>query len=148
MLAQFAVVLLPLLVSVAAHAVVLAALTRRQLQVVTATAGTITFRRMVRMLFFAFLAMMASHSAQTVLWALLYRAVGAFGDFEAALYFSITCYSTLGFGDLLAPLEWRLLGPLEAVTGILMFGWSTGYLFAFFSRLHVIVEGGAGRARG
>jgi len=139
MLIQFAAALILVVVSVALHAGALAWLTHRTLpRLPLLHAG---LRGMVRTLAGAFLLMMASHLCQAALWAALYRAVGAFPDAESALYFSLTCYSTLGFGDLVGPQSWRLLGPIEAVTGILMFGWSTGYLFAYFTRLYAAVEG-------
>jgi hypothetical protein len=47
---------------------------------------------------------------------------------ETAAYFSLTSYTTVGYGDI--PLPWRLLGPLEAAVGVLMLGWSTGMLVA------------------
>ena len=45
-----------------------------------------------------------------------------------------TTYTTLGYGDLVLPKEWRLLGPVEGLTGILMSGLSTGFFFAVVSR--------------
>jgi hypothetical protein len=52
------------------------------------------------------------------------------------LFFLVsTCYSTVGFGDVNPPGNWRILGAIEAVTGILMFGWSTGVLFAVVNHL-------------
>lgn len=68
-------------------------------------------------------------------WALVYLAVGAFEDFEHALYFSTVAFSTVGYGDLIPAQEWRLLGALEAVNGFLMIGWSTAYLVAASTRI-------------
>jgi hypothetical protein len=44
-------------------------------------------------------------------------------------------YTTVGYGDLVLPEQWRLLGPVEGLTGILMCGLSTGFFFALVSRL-------------
>ena len=63
-------------------------------------------------------------------WAIVYLWVGAFPDFEHALYFSTVAFSTVGFGDIVPVIEWRLLGALEAINGFLMIGWSTAYLIA------------------
>ncbi|HVR19331.1 MAG TPA: potassium channel family protein, partial [Polyangiaceae bacterium] len=53
-----------------------------------------------------------------------------------ALYFSGVTYSTVGYGDLVLPEHWRLLGPIEGLTGILMCGLSTGLFFALISKLY------------
>jgi ion channel len=55
-------------------------------------------------------------------------------DAESALYFSGVTYTTLGYGDLLLPNEWRLFGPLEALTGGLMVGLSIAFFFAVITR--------------
>ncbi len=68
-------------------------------------------------------------------WALVYLWVGAFEDFEHALYFSTVAFSTVGFGDIVPEFEWRLLGALEAVNGFLMIGWTTAYLIAASTRI-------------
>ena len=56
-------------------------------------------------------------------------------DLPSALYFSAVTYTTTGYGDLVLPQEWRLVGAIEALTGILMCGWSTGFFFAVVSRM-------------
>ena len=75
------------------------------------------------------------HILQIIVWALCYQWSGCFADFPTAFYYSATCYSTVGFGDVNPPGNWRILGAVEAVTGILMFGWSTGVLFAVVNHL-------------
>ncbi len=79
--------------------------------------------------------LMLLHILQIIVWALCYQWIGCFPDFATAFYYSATSYSTVGFGDVNPPGNWRILGAVEAVTGILMFGWSTGVLFAVVSRL-------------
>jgi voltage-gated potassium channel Kch len=56
-------------------------------------------------------------------------------DLQSAIYFSAATYTTVGYGDLVLPVEWRLVGGVEALTGILMCGWSTGFFFAIVSRM-------------
>jgi len=75
------------------------------------------------------------HFAQIVLWALYYEGKGCLPDFETALYFSGVSYSTLGYGDVVLPHEWRMLGPAEGLTGILMCGLSTALFFGIAHRL-------------
>ena len=59
-------------------------------------------------------------------------------DLESAFYFSIVTYTTTGYGDLVLPEEWRLVGGVESLTGILMCGWSTGFFFTVVSRIYGI----------
>jgi hypothetical protein len=70
------------------------------------------------------------HLAEAVVWALFFVLVGGLPDLESAAYFSLTSYTTVGYGDMVLPARWRLLGPLEAAVGVLMLGWSTGILVA------------------
>jgi hypothetical protein len=76
------------------------------------------------------------HLTEITVWALVYYLRGAMGDLPSALYFSAVTYTTTGYGDLVLPKEWRLVGGVEALTGILMCGWSTGFFFAIVSRMH------------
>jgi hypothetical protein len=68
------------------------------------------------------------HLAEALVWALFFRVVGGLPDLESAVYFSLTTYTTVGYGDIVLPAPWRLLGPLEAAVGVLMLGWSTAIL--------------------
>jgi hypothetical protein len=70
------------------------------------------------------------HLVEAVVWAVFLVAVDALPDLETAAYFSLTSYTTLGYGDVVLPQQWRLLGPLEGAVGVLLFGWSTGVLVA------------------
>jgi len=76
------------------------------------------------------------HLTEITVWALVYYLRGAMGDLPSALYFSAVTYTTTGYGDLVLPQEWRLVGGVEALTGILMCGWSTGFFFAIVSRMY------------
>ncbi|HYV34994.1 MAG TPA: potassium channel family protein [Gemmataceae bacterium] len=76
------------------------------------------------------------HLLEAATWGGSYWLFGLLPDFETALYFSITSYTTVGYGDVVLPPTWRLLGPLEAAVGILMFGWSTGIMVAAITRIH------------
>ena len=80
--------------------------------------------------------MIVLHLFEISAWALLYLAKGAMADLPSALYFSAVTYTTTGYGDLVLPETWRLAGAVEALTGILMCGWSTGFFFAIVSRMY------------
>jgi hypothetical protein len=75
------------------------------------------------------------HLIEVSIWALFYHWRGAMPDLQSSFYFSAVTYTTTGYGDLVLPSEWRLVGAVEALTGILMCGWSTGFLFAVVSRI-------------
>jgi hypothetical protein len=74
--------------------------------------------------------MLVGNFAQTAVWASLFMLLGEFKDPSIALYYSAVNFSTLGYGDVLMSERWRLLGPLEAANGILMFGVSTSVMTA------------------
>ena len=80
------------------------------------------------------LAIVILHGLLILLWASFYR-MRCFPSWELAFYFSATSYSTVGYGDVILPSNWRLLGPLEAITGVLMCGISVSVLFALVTRL-------------
>ncbi len=77
------------------------------------------------------------HLIEIAVWALFYWWQGCLPDAESSFYFSGVTYTTVGYGDLVLPKEWRLLGPVEALTGILMCGLSTGIFFAVAARTFV-----------
>lgn len=76
------------------------------------------------------------HLAEISVWGLFYIWQGCLPDTESAFYFSGVTYTTVGYGDLVLPKAWRMLAPVEAMTGILMCGLSTGLFVALVSRWH------------
>jgi hypothetical protein len=76
-----------------------------------------------------------AHLAEIGLWAVLLVLCGEFHELGTAFYHSAVNYTTLGYGDLLLTPAWRLLGPLEATNGALMFGVSAAMVFAVVQRL-------------
>ena len=94
-----------------------------------------SFRKNVAIMLVITLLMTAIHLMQIVLWAAAFRACSQLSTFETAFYFSAQNYTTLGYGDVVLSDRWRLLGPLEAINGLLLFGLSTAVMFAALSRL-------------
>ena len=78
---------------------------------------------------------LAAHLAEIAVWAVLFMVCGEFRDFATAYYHSAVNYTTLGYGDLIMTPPWRVLGPLEAANGMLMFGVTTALVFAVIQRL-------------
>jgi len=77
--------------------------------------------------------LMLAHLLEVAVWALLYALVGVTSE-QDAYYFAFVNFTTLGYGDLLPVHRWRVLGPMTAANGMLLFGWSTAVLFAVLSR--------------
>ena len=77
----------------------------------------------------------AAHLTQIALWAVALLLGGQVSTLEAAFYLSAQNFTALGYGDVLLSGRWRLLGPLEAINGLLFFGVSTAVLFAIMSEL-------------
>jgi hypothetical protein len=71
---------------------------------------------------------------EIAVWALFFRWEKCLPDLESSFYFSGVTYATLGYGDLLLQKEWRLFGPLEALTGNLMVGLSIAFFFVIVSK--------------
>jgi len=76
------------------------------------------------------------HLIQIALWAGVFWREGELPTLEKAVYFSITCYTTVGFGDIVLGPGWRVLAGIEGLTGIILVGWSTAFVFAIVNRMY------------
>ena len=81
------------------------------------------------------------HLLQIAVWAFFYAWKHGMPDLQSAFYFSAVTYTTTGYGDLVLPKAWRLVGGVEALTGILMCGLSTGLFFAVFAKIFGLNRG-------
>jgi hypothetical protein len=93
------------------------------------------FRSDAGILMGVLLVLFAGHLVQIGVWALLFIQLGQFEDLATAYYHSIVNFATLGYGDIVMSERWRLLGALQAASGVLMFGLSTSTLFAVMLQL-------------
>lgn len=75
------------------------------------------------------------HLVEIAIWAFFYAWDHGMPDLTSAFYFSAVTYTTTGYGDLVLPREWRLVGGVEALTGILMCGWSAAIFVAVVTRI-------------
>lgn len=75
------------------------------------------------------------HGVEIWLYALTYEVMGLTGTLEDALFISTSSYSTIGEAAGLMPADWRLVGVLEGVNGMLLIGWSTAFLFQLLDHL-------------
>jgi hypothetical protein len=78
--------------------------------------------------------LMLAHILEVVVWSLAYVIVGAAPAGADRLYFAFVNYTTLGYGDVIPVERWRLLGPMTAMNGVLLFGWSTAVIFEVLRR--------------
>lgn len=97
-----------------------------------------TRTRSALLLIVLFSGIMVLHITETSLWAVFYYTRQLFKDFESSLYFSLTSYTTIGYGDVLLPERWRLLGAIEGVCGVLLCGVSTAFIFAVITAMFQI----------
>ena len=97
------------------------------------------------------LVLMMLHVVEITVWALTYRALPAITELETmekALYFSMVTFTTLGYGDITLGPEWRVLSGIEAMNGIVLFGWTTALLFSVLQRTWVLSHRPASRSSG
>jgi Ion channel len=85
--------------------------------------------RLVTVMIATVSALMIAHLGEVLVWALSYAIVDAAPPDTELLYFAFVNYTTLGYGDITPVERWRLLGPMTAMNGVLMFGWSTAVIF-------------------
>ena len=76
------------------------------------------------------LMLVVGNLVQGGIWALLFVFLGEFGDWATAYYFSLVNFATLGYGDIVMSERWRILGPVQAINGVLMIGVSTASITA------------------
>jgi hypothetical protein len=77
---------------------------------------------------------MVMHALEVFVWALAYQMAGAAPEGASLVYFAFVNYTTLGYGDVIPVDQWRLLGPITAMNGVLLFGWSTAVIFDVLRR--------------
>ena len=78
--------------------------------------------------------LMIAHAAEIIVWSVVYEIVDAAPANTDLVYFAFVNYTTLGYGDVTPVEGWRLLGPMTAMNGVLLFGWSTAVIFAVLRR--------------
>ena len=81
--------------------------------------------------------LLALHFVEVVVWSIAYLTLPGeqFSSIEAASYFSIVTFTSLGYGDIVIESSWRLLSGIQAMAGLLVFGWSTALSFAVMREL-------------
>jgi hypothetical protein len=78
--------------------------------------------------------LMTAHFFEVMVWALAYAIFDVAPPGTDMMYFAFVNYTTLGYGDITPVERWQLLGPITAMNGILLFGWSTAVIFDVLRR--------------
>ena len=78
--------------------------------------------------------LMIAHALEVIVWSWAYLIFHAAPEVADPVYFAFVNYTTLGYGDVLPLERWRLLGPITAMNGVLLFGWSTAVIFEVLRR--------------
>jgi Ion channel len=96
-----------------------------------------TFRpslRLITVMITTVSVLMIAHISEVFVWSLAYALVDAAPAGADLLYFAFVNYTTLGYGDVTPVERWRLMGPMTAMNGVLLFGWSTAVIFEVLLR--------------
>jgi hypothetical protein len=80
------------------------------------------------------LVLMAAHLTEVLVWSLAYSLISIAPPGTDLVYFAFVNYTTLGYGDVIPLERWHLLGPMAAMNGVLLFGWSTAVIFEVLRR--------------
>jgi hypothetical protein len=81
------------------------------------------------------LLMISLHAIEAATWAGAYLLLGALGDRKTAMLYSVGAMTTYGHASLYLKPEWQLLGTIEALDGMLLFGLTTAFMFSIFQAI-------------
>lgn len=137
-IAQFSALGATVLLTIAVHALVMAAVIGVSRHHGPWSGGSIPV--LFRVTASVALVLMAAHLAEVFIWAATYKLLGVTSENADDLYLAFVNYTTLGYGDVLPVPTWRLIGPLTAMNGIILFGWSTAVIFEVVRRTLVQLE--------
>ena len=119
--------------NIAIHAMVMVAVIRVA-RIAGESATSRQSLRLIAVMISTVSVLMAAHLAEVLVWSLAYAILSVARPGTDLIDFAFVNYTTLGYGDV-TPLErWRLLGPMTAMNGVLLFGWSTAVIFEVLRR--------------
>ena len=145
MLRQFLVGAVASLSSIAIHALVMVVVIK-----VTRIADNLATShqtlRLIAVMMATLTVLMTAHLSEVLVWSLIYGLVNAATTGTDLIYFAFVNYTTLGYGDVTPVERWHLLGPMTAMNGVLLFGWSTAVIFEVL-RMTLMASGEEGTLR-
>src|SRR6478672_517236 len=133
MLRQFALGIAVSVCNIAIHAMVMVAV----IQVARIVSKSATSRQSLRLtavMSATASVLMAAHLAEALVWSFAYSFIGVAPPGTDLIYFAFVNYTTLGYGDVIPLQHWRLVVPVTAMNGVLLFGWSTAVIFEVLRR--------------
>ena len=133
MLRQFLVGAAVSVCNIAIHALVMAAVVRVA-YIASAKNTSRPSLRLIAVMIATASVFMAAHASEVIVWSLAYAIVHAAPAGADLVYFAFVNYTTLGYGDVTPVERWQLLGPMTAMNGVLLFGWSTAVIFQVLRR--------------
>ena len=140
MLRQYLVGAIASVCNIAIHALVMVAVIRVT-RVVDEWATTHQTFRLIAVMIATVTVLMIAHLAEVIVWSGVYVMTSIAPDGTDLIYFSFVNYTTLGYGDVTPVQRWHLLGPMTAMNGVLLFGWSTAVIFEVL-RMTLMATGG------
>ena len=143
MLRQFLVSIAVSVCNIAIHAIVMAAVLWVA-RIASERATSHQSIRLIAVMTATVSVLMAAHIAEVVVWSLAYAIVGIAPPCTDLIYFAFVNYTTLGYGDVTPLQRWQLLGPMTAMNGVLLFGWSTAVIFEVLRKTITTLRSEAG----
>ena len=119
--------------NIAIHALVMATVIRAA-RIAGERATSRQSLRLVTVMIATVSVLMLAHLTEVLVWSFAYTIVGIAPAGTDVMYFAFVNYTTLGYGDVIPLERWRLLGPMTAMNGVLLFGWSTAVIFQVLQR--------------
>lgn len=126
---QLFVGLLVCLACIAVHSIIMAAVSWSAHHARRVAAPSHPRLQLILVMGAAVSVLMTAHVIEVAVWGVAYAALQAVPKISDAFYFAFVNYTTLGYGDILPEPRWRLLGPITAMSGVLLFGWSTAVIY-------------------
>ena len=121
------------LCNIVIHALVMTAVVR-VVHIATVTHRLSPTPHMITVMIATVSVLMMAHASEVIVWALAYAALDVIPAGADVVYFAFVNYTTLGYGDVVPVERWRLIGPMTAMNGMLVFGWSTAVIFEVLRR--------------
>jgi len=130
---QFLIGLAVSLLNIAVHAIIMTPTSSSAYRMSRRARSAHPRVRLVMVMMATVAVLMIAHLIEIGIWALVYTVLEVTPNQSDALYFALVNYTTLGYGDIVPVEYWRLLGPVTAMNGVLLFGWSTAVIFHVLS---------------
>jgi hypothetical protein len=140
MLAQVVVAAVVSICNITIHAVVMTAIVQVARRIAAKQDTLHPSLRLTAVMIATVSVLMAAHTSEVLVWSLAYFMVGAVPAASSFVYFAFVNYTTLGYGDIVPLKNWQLLGPITAMNGILLFGWSTAVIFEVLRKAMALAD--------